>query len=142
MMINQRTSTIYELSVSDRAISGLLRGLLAGVFMMVVLVLAGILSGDSLLIALNRFNPFSQDLPLQGLLLHLGVSAVYGIVFGVLRVAIPRRVPGWLAGLLYGLLLFGLAELVILPSTGSTLTDLPAVFVLLAHELYGLILGL
>lgn len=141
-MINDNTSTIRDLSAGDRAVSGLLRGLAGGLVMGLVLVLAGLLSGDSLAQAADRFNLFSQSSILQGLLLHMGVAGVYGIIFGLLQIAVPRRVPGWLVGLLYGLLLFGLAEWVILPGTASNLASLPGLALLLAHLLYGLVLGI
>ena len=80
-----------------------------------VLIPVGLLAGNTWRQALNVFCPFGQDAPLLGLLLHLGVSAVYGIVFGLVQPLIPQRLPGWLAGLGYGVLLFALAELVLLP---------------------------
>jgi hypothetical protein len=141
-MVNNKISTLHDLSSSDRAVSGLLRGLIAGLVMAGILIPVGLAAGDTWLQAINRFNPFGLESPLQGLLLHVGISAVYGIVFGLLQPLIPRRLPGWLAGLCYGLLLFCLAEYVILPRTGSGLADLPALALLIAHGIYGLVLGL
>jgi hypothetical protein len=141
-MVDNKTTTLHNLSSGDRAVSGLLRGSIAGLVMAVVLIPVGLAAGDTWLQALNRFNPFGQESPLQGLLLHIGISAVYGIVFGLLQPIFPRRLPSWLAGLWYGLLLFCLAEFLILPTTGSGMADLPALALLVAHGLYGLVLGL
>ena len=141
-MFDDKTITKHDVSWSDRATSGLLRGLLAGLLMAGVLIPAVLALGGTWTQALNVVNPFGQEAPLQGLLLHLGVSAVYGTVFGLLSPLIPRRVPGWLAGLGYGLLLFWLAEFVILPKTRFGMAELPALALLLAHGVYGVVLGL
>ena len=92
--------------------------------------------------AVNIFNPFGQEAPLQGLLLHLGVSAVYGAIFGLLQPLVPRRLPGWVAGLAYGLVLFGLAHYVLLPRAQVGMAELPTSALLLGHIVYGLVLGL
>ena len=139
--MSNNINTIRNLSSGDRAVSGLLGGFLGGLAMGGVVILAGLLAGDTWQQALTRFNPFGQQSPLQGILLHLGVSAVYGIVYGLLQPLIPRRVPGWLAGLLYGLLLFGLAQIIILPQTGSGLATLPVLALVVAHSIFGLVLG-
>lgn len=146
-MVKDNTTTQKDLSTGDRAVSGLLGGLLAGVPMAAVLMLAGLLDGDTLELAASRFNLFNnsgtpQQFLLQGLLLHLGTAAVYGVIYGLLRGLLPQRLPGWLSGLFYGLLLFALAELAILPGTGSPLAAFPAIFLLAGHAVYGLVLGL
>jgi hypothetical protein len=43
---------------------------------------------------------------------------------------------------LYGLLLFALAELFLLPGTGSPLQAIPAANFALAHIVFGLVLGM
>jgi hypothetical protein len=141
-MIDDKTLSRTRLTWGDRAASSLLRGLLAGVLMAGVLVPAGVIAGEPWMQALNVFNPSSQVAPLQGLLLHLGVSAVYGVLFGLLQPLIPRRLPGWLTGLGYGLLLFAVAELFLLPQARSGMSTLPALALLLGHGVYGLVLGL
>jgi len=139
--MSDNINTIRSLSSGDRAVSGLLGGFLGGLAMGGVIILAGLLVGDGWQQALNRFNPFGQQSPLQGILLHLGVSGVYGIVYGLLQPVVPRRMPGWAAGLLYGLLLFGLAQIIILPQTGSGLGNLPVWALAAAHAVFGLVLG-
>ncbi len=142
IMLENKTTTFHDLSTGDRAVSGLLRGVTAGLVMAVFLILVELALGDTWLAALNRFNPFEQSGPLQGLLLHCGISAVYGILFGLAQPLAPRRSPVWLAGLVYGLVLFVLAVWVILPRTGSGLAALPTPALLAAHVLYGIALGL
>ena len=141
-MTDDKTIRRRELSSSDRAVSGLLYGILAGLLMAAVLMGADLVLGHGWRQAVNLFNPFGQEAPLQGLLLHLGVSAVYGTVFGLLQPLIPRRLPGWVAGLGYGLLLFYLAQYVLLPRAHVGMADLPASALLLGHIVYGLVLGL
>ena len=50
--------------------------------------------------------------------------------------------PPWLAGLLYGLALFLLAEAVVLPSAQSLLLVVPIWSFGLAHMIYGVTLGI
>ncbi len=139
--MSDNINTIRNFSSGDRAVNGLLGGFFGGLAMAGVIILAGLLAGDAWQQAVTRFIPLGQQSLLQGILLHLGVSAVYGIVYGLLLPLIPRRVPGWLAGLAYGLLLFSLAQLIILPQTGSGLANLPVWALAAAHAVFGLVLG-
>ncbi len=95
---------------------------------------------------LGRFAAGYNGIPLLGGLIHLAVSGVYGSFYGLIRYAIPGRwrgrLPGWLTGVLYGLLLFALAELFLLPGTGSPLLAIPAANFAVAHIVFGLVLGL
>jgi hypothetical protein len=82
----------------------------------------------------------------QGLLSHLAVSAIYGMLFGVLAWPVLRRfssrkITGWLGGLVYAILLLLLAQIAILPGTNSPLEQIPFWQWALAHGVYGLILG-
>ncbi len=141
-MFANNSSSIRNQTTGDRAAHGLLRGVAAGLVMAVVLVLVGLALGDTLDQAISRFSPSGIEVPLQGVLVHLGVSAVYGTVFGLLQPLLPRRLPGWLTGLVYGLLLYGLALAVVLPRTGPGMANLPPLALALAHGIYGLVLGL
>ena len=84
--------------------------------------------------------------PQLGILSHLAVSAVYGMLFGLIlrwtRLGQFKSVPGWFTGLTYALLLWLAAILFILPGPGSLLKAIPVVHFLLAHIVYGLVLGL
>jgi hypothetical protein len=94
---------------------------------------------------LERFVPGQGGTWLTGGLLHLGVSGVYGIGYGMLIFWLPRgwrgRLPGWLLGLAYGAALLLVAELVLLPGSGSALRQIPLAHFALAHGVYGLALG-
>jgi uncharacterized membrane protein YagU involved in acid resistance len=107
----------------------------------VYLIMAALLSGYSVAEALSWFTPDKGGDALQGILLHLAVSGIYGIGFGLLRHWLFRRIPGWLSGLAYGLALLVLANLVILPGAGLGLEEFSKLHLGAAHLLYGLILG-
>jgi hypothetical protein len=132
-------------SAADTAVSGLLYGLLAGLVMLVFLAAAGLLSAESLTTVLGRFDPSAAGAPLPGVLAHLAVSAVYGLPFGLAWRALSRRLlsraPSILAGLIYGLLLFVLAEVILLPPTGSRLLEFAPITFAMAHAVYGMVLG-
>ena len=137
-------------SASDTLISGLIHGVIAGVGMLLWLLLAGMLAGDAPAAVLERFLiPSQSPNPLSSIFLHLGVSAVYGGIFGLLLLQLLRLLPTTinrtplklLAGLLYGLLLYLLASTVILPGTNSPLAELHALTFASAHLVYGTLLG-
>jgi len=133
-------------SASDTLISGLINGIVAGVGMLLWLLLAGMLAGDSPATVLERFLiPSQSPNPLSSIFLHLGVSAVYGGIFGILLRWLPpsiKRSPlKLLAGLAYGLLLYLLASTVLLPGTNSPLAEIHALTFASAHLVYGALLG-
>jgi hypothetical protein len=80
--------------------------------------------------------------PTNGLFSHLAVSAIYGIVWAFLLNTALRtlRAPRWLLGILYGLLLFAFAELLVAPS--ALLDAVSTAALLIAHIVYGAALGL
>ena len=132
--------------VGDMAVDGLLAGILGGLAMAVYLVLSSFLNGASPAVTLGRFDPSLQGVWLPGVLAHLAVSAVYGVIFALLFALPIRRWPalrrfGWLVGLAYGLILMALAQGVLLPATGSPLLQMGAIHLALAHALYGVVLG-
>lgn len=134
-------------SYTEAVIDGLFSGLAGGIAMLLFLIVVGALSGQSLLGVINRFSPDGQQLtPLTSVLLHLGVSAIYGVVYGVLINSLPaslrQRLPGWSLGLAYGLVLYLLARFFLLPGTGSLLLQLPAWQFIGAHIVYGTIAGM
>jgi hypothetical protein len=110
---------VEEKSVTDSLIDGLAAGIIAGLGMGLFLILAEWVLGEAPASILNRFVPWENPTPLVGGLLHLAVSSVYGMIFGGLVHVCLRllrlKLPVWLLGLLYGLLLFLLAQFVILP---------------------------
>ncbi|HSN77046.1 MAG TPA: hypothetical protein VL334_18395, partial [Anaerolineae bacterium] len=112
-------------SAGDAAVAGLLRGLTAGLAMAAFLVAAGLLSGQGPADTLAAFTLSGQALAsnaLTGLLGHLAVAGVYGLIWGLAWRVIGGRmaIPAWLGGLVYGLLLWGVSQLLV-RSVGSSL---------------------
>ena len=141
-----RLSTISnkEITTGDSAVSGLLNGLIGGAAMALVIALFSLLSGQGLAY-LTYFSAETPVPPLQGLLMHLGVSCTYGMIYGLLRhwTHLERlKLPRALAGLLYGLGLWALAVALILPAANSLMLSLPWVVLFSAHAVYGLVLGM
>ena len=144
-MTDRKVVIPKQTTIGDAAVDGLLAGGGAGLLMLAILVVAGLAAGDTLATILSRFNAGGSGSAGAGLLTHLAVAAVYGIIFALLAWFTPRswrrRIAGWLAGLVYGLLLLALAEIVLLPGTQSPLQEVPAVTLALAHIVYGVSLG-
>ena len=139
------TTTPRAMTMGDAAVDGLLAGVGAGIVMAIYVVAVGLALGEGIANILGRFAPGEGASPLSSALMHLAVSGVYGLVFGLGRGLIARlwrnRLPGWLTGLAYGLVLLAFAETVILPGTGSALLSIPFAHFALAHIIYGLSLG-
>ena len=70
------------------------------------------------------------------------MAAVYGLIWGLAWRVLGRRtaIPAWLGGLVYGLLLWGGAQLLV-RSFGSGLAQLTPAALLTGHLAYGLVLG-
>ncbi len=144
-MSDSRLFVARQTSLGEAAVDGLLAGLSAGVVMAAYLVLAGLLMGEAPGVMLGRFDPAAGGAALTGALAHLATAGIYGAFFGVtwwlLRSLWPR-LPGVAAGLLYGLLLYGLAQGILLPWSKSALGAIPPLHFAVAHIIYGLALGL
>ncbi len=134
-------------SLGDTAVDGLVAGLPAGVGMAVVLMLTGLVSGRPPLVTLSYFDPTQSGRWQTGLLAHLAVAAIYGVVFALLlgvlgriRPSLSRLVVLW--GAVYGLALLALAYGVWLTAVPSPLAQIAAWQMALGHVVYGLGLGL
>jgi hypothetical protein len=138
-------SASESVSLGEAAADGLLAGAAAGIVMAGYLIVSGLAQGDAVATTLARFGAEGGALPTTGAISHLAVSGVYGLVFGIGRRLIAAllggRVPGWLAGALFGLALYALAVGALLPASGSPLQELPALHLVVAHLLYGATLG-
>lgn len=146
-MTDNKPLAAKKTTMGDAAVDGLIAGIGAGALMAAVLVVAGLLVGDGPGVVLGRFDPGAAASPVTGGLMHLAVSGVYGALFGLGRRLISgwqplSRLPGWLIGLVYGLLLWAVAQASLLSGAESPLRELPALPFALAHVLYGLALGL
>jgi hypothetical protein len=144
-MIESKRLALSARKMSDAALDGLFGGLAGGVAMAIYLVLWGVTAGQGPGAVLGMFDPNERGVALTGALTHLAVSAVYGILFGLiwwsLRRVLRLGVPSWLVGALYGLALLLVAKLVVLPAGGSALAEIPALHFALAHVIYGALLG-
>ncbi|MCC9074652.1 hypothetical protein FKZ61_000795 [Litorilinea aerophila] len=141
--MNGNTEVANKETRSDAAVSGLLAGILAGVVMVAFLAAAGFAGGSSVADVLARFGAGEGAMPVAGLLTHLAVSGIYGLVWGIL-IHIMRRflpAPAWLLGLAYGLLLYLVAQGLLLTAP-TPLAGIPPMQFLIAHGVYGLTLGL
>lgn len=137
-----------DTSLGDSIIDGLFGGLVAGLAMVLFLLAVAWAGGVAPDQALARFDLQSTPSPLVGGLIHLALSGVYGLAFGLLFWVFLRRILagkqaalGALPGLLFGLLLWLLASSILLPVTSSPLQTLTAWSFATGHLLYGAILG-
>ncbi len=133
-------------TTGDTAVDGLIAGILAGMAMAAYLVLAGLLSGVPAAVTMGRFDPGQAGNWAAGTVAHLAVSGIYGVVFALLFGALLRVGPslrrfGWLAGLVYGLLLFAFARGILFAALPSDMLEFAAVQLLVGHLIYGLLLG-
>lgn len=145
-MVNKNEQVmVSDITAGETAVDGLVGGLVAGLIMTVVLALFGLVRGEGPLILLGRFTNGDIASPWMGLLRHLAVSAVYGLLFGMIVWVFKKRFTVreiWLlAGLAYGLLLFAIAEMILLPSARTPLSDIPVTEFAIAHLVYGLALS-
>jgi hypothetical protein len=122
---------------------------MAGLVMAGSLLLSGSVRGEAFTAILSNFSLDPSASPLLGTLLHLSVSGIYGMLFGLGWRYLYRHVdlsPSiWWAvflGTTYGILLQLLAWFILLPSSGSPMMEHPFLHLSLAHILYGLTLGL
>lgn len=133
-------------SFGNSAVSGLFAGIVGGLAMLAAMVIQALLLGGTAGKMLSRFSLGASGSPLGGALTHVAVSAVYGVIFGLLlhglRSAWQGHIPGWLAGLVFAMVLLLLAFGVVLPNTAPGLAELPPSFLVIGHLAYGLGLGL
>lgn len=147
MTTQDLSAPIKRRSVGDSAIDGLLAGIGAGLAMALFLLVAGLLSSVTPAEVIGRFDPAQTNSVVTGLFTHLAVSAIYGVIFGLLFLALIRLRPpltryGWLAGLIYGLLLYAIARGAIGAGVDSGLANYSVTVLLLAHAIYGLVTGM
>jgi hypothetical protein len=147
MTIQEIRTPTKRKSIGDAVIDGLLAGIGAGLVMALFLLLAGVLSGDAPADVIGRFDPARSNNLVASLLTHLALSAIYGAIFGLLFQMPVRWRPtllrfGWLAGLLYGLVLYTIARSAMWAGADSGLVNFPTTILLLAHAIYGLVIGL
>jgi hypothetical protein len=132
-------------SFGDSAVSGLFGGLLGGVAMGAVIGAASLATGQGFSY-LGKFAAGTPVPPLQGFLMHLGVSSIYGILYALLYHAIGvkrlAQISGWLTGLVYAMLLWAFAVTVLLPAANALMLSVPWWIFFAGHVAYGVILGM
>ena len=146
MTMSNSTSSYQQKAIGETAVDGLLAGIGAGLVMALFLLLMGLLNGDSAAVVFGRFDVGQNHLWLTGFIIHLAVSSIYGIVFGLLyllmvRIWSPVVRFSWLLGLVYGLLLYAIAQTALATGVDSGLRQLTAVNLLIAHVVFGVVLG-
>jgi hypothetical protein len=147
--MNTKRLELLQSSLGDVVIDGLLKGILAGAAMLLYLLVTGLLLGEDPALMLARFSPEGGATPFLGSMIHLGVSAIYGVFFGLIcwflfwrRRSSPTRWILVFAGLAYGLALWLIAQFLLLPGTGSSMAQFAVGNLAIAHLLYGALLGL
>ncbi|HEX6305704.1 MAG TPA: hypothetical protein VFZ76_16030 [Anaerolineales bacterium] len=147
--IRSVTAQYDNATLGDAAVEGLFSGMIAGISMAAYLGMVNLMMGESLLETFARFAVSDDATPLLGFLLHLGVSGVYGLVYGLLCRLIARRWISYpflrlsvLMGCAYGLVLLILAQVVLLPGSASPLKEISLTHLLIAHLIYGAALGI
>lgn len=145
-MAETRTFKRDETTIGDAAVDGLLAGAGAGLVMLAYLIVVGLTHGRALVGVLGDFDLGDGGTALTGVLTHLAVAAVYGVVYGLGARIVPRRWRkrrvAWITGLLYGLLLLLLAQTLFLSNGGVSLSQVPLSHLVIAHLIYGLGLGI
>jgi hypothetical protein len=143
-----KTDTLPEnkSSISTLAVDGVIYGVAAGVAMFLSLMVLALLSGEAPGVMMSRFSSSWISSPMLGLLGHLGVSAIYGVFFGILIWPVLSRTPSrkiraGLGGILYAGILVLLAQIAILPGMNLPLSQIPFWQWALGHVVYGLVLG-
>ena len=143
--MNIQSVSKTERGWGDAAVDGLLAGVAAGVLMAIYVLVIGLLGGTGWAEVLAQFDPSTDPQPVTGALTHLAVAGVYGAIFGLvwrLVSALWPRLPGWLGGLAFGLVLWGLAMAVTASGAmGDWMRTVAPIHFLVAHVLYGIALG-
>ena len=142
-MASTNTVSTKTSTTGDAAVGGLFHGLVAGLAMAAYIAVVGLLQGIGPLAIWSRLGGTLEN-PLTGLLAHLAVSGVYGVIWGLLWRPLHRRlpqVPAWLAGLVFGLILMMIAQVAV-ATLNPLLMDIGLAHRAGAHLIYGLVLGL
>mgnify|MGYP001812357858 CR=1 FL=1 len=140
-----KTDTFTE-NKSSLAVDGVIYGVVAGAAMFASLMVLAILTGDTPGVILARFSSGGITSPVLGLVGHLGVSAIYGALFGVFAWPLLSRfstnkISAVFGGILYAGFLILFAQIALLPGTNSSLSQFPFWQWVLGHVIYGLVLG-
>lgn len=135
------------LDFGELIVDGLLQGIAAGIVMLVLFLVMGLLDGHPSAQILSALGLTRDATPVQGVLVHTAISAFYGVLWTLLlvlpvRLYLPDTIAtSWeIVGVCFGCLTWIIAEAGILTITGPSM--LPWWELLIAHLLYGGTLGL
>lgn len=146
-MFDSKDMSLKKKSAGDVAIDGLGAGLAGGIVSASVFLVLGLFSGNSTLNIFRGFDATANGSALLGTVMHLAVSVIYGAIFAILlNLIIPvwpaaRRIS-WLLGIIYGLVLMLLAEVIFFSGFNSQLGELSLIDFTLFHIAYGVTLGI
>lgn len=116
--------------------------MLAGLAGGVVVVMGGLASGERAFEVFAHFDTPQRMSAFVGAALYLGVSGLFGILFGIARGAWSRLpAPTWLVGLGYGIVLLGFDLLVVARGAEATLSAIPSWSLAASHLVFGAMLG-
>lgn len=146
--MNTRIATsndTHSHNIGSVAVDGLIAGAGGGIVMVVYLLVAMATLGESPTSVLSRFaSGDMQGSIMTGVVGHLAVSSIYGMVFALLGSLVLRGQPKpvrMFAGVFFGIALFVFAEFVLLPAFQSPMLGIPVLHFGIAHVIYGLTLG-
>jgi hypothetical protein len=144
-MVKSGSIVKNQSSAGDSAASGLFSGLQGGLAMAAVIGFYSLLAGQGLGY-LGYLSSGAPVMPLVGLMMHLAVSSIYGMLYALVRrwtrLDHAAWLPGWLAGSIYAVGLWIFAVTFLLPTAHSLILTLPWYVFFSGHVTYGLVLGL
>jgi hypothetical protein len=146
MMNRGRAFADNQPKSGDAAVAGLLAGLGAGMSMALALVVINWFAGGGAVATFGPFDPAGSGNWVTGLLTHLAVSGIYGMLFAQLmvwgnRAWSPMPRASLATGLVYSGVLLLLAWLWLLPAANAVLRAQPFLPFALGHAVYGATLG-
>ena len=136
----------HRTSFSTLAVDGLFIGIAGGILMALYLLLVGLLNGQTPGATLRQLGTVMTAPPIVGAFTHLSISAIYGLIFGVLAVpplsrVFTLRIFIWLGGAVYGLLLMLIAYYRVIPGSAALTSLYSLPHLVIAHFIYGFCLG-
>lgn len=147
----EKTENKVSLNLSspgEAAVDGLFAGVIAGMVMAFFLLIVRLFAGQGLIDAFSVISVGLTPEPSFGVLSHLAISGVYGIAYGLLDQFLLGKwlkhfppASSILLGLIYGVVLWSIAVLILLPGTASPMRYLPTTILLASHLIYGLVVG-
>jgi hypothetical protein len=135
-----------------RLIDGVVGGFLAGLGMAAVFMLGSLLIGRSVTYPLaligHAFQSYSAvpdmsgNVVMRGLLIHLSMSVISGLIFSAIASLFPRVRNLWLWGTLYAVAIWGIDQMGALRALDPTMAvHFNQVLFLISHVVYGAVLG-